>query len=530
LVRVRVKKVGLTLFFVLFCGIFGCKSPEEFKEEANEEVYSIIDSKWQAEFGGKANYKADITEKDPNVPLPQLPEDRILGLADAVAIATQFNRDYKTQKEGLYFSALDLTLVRHNFAVRWFGTIDADYVKTGDDESVSSDGELGFTKLFETGAAVSTSIAVDWTRFLTGSPRTSLGSVLSASLSQPLLRGSGRLVVTEGLTQAERNVLYQIRAFNRFRQDFVVSIVSDYYRILQLRDAVENAEKNYQRRLDSRERLEWEARAGDRAWLEVDQAQQDVLSAEDSIVQAKQNYQQALDNFKIRLGLAVSSDIELDQSELEALADMGVSDPNFSPDDAIKTALSERLDLANDFDLIDDALRKTLLAIDNLKGDLDFVASAGTPSQGKTDFTNLDFDDGTYNVGLRGDLPLDRKTERNAYVQTLINLQQQQRQYTLSEDRVILDVRQAYRELDEAAARYKIQQNSLELANSRVDSTQLLLDAGRGITRDLLEAQDALRDAENALTDALVAHAIAKLNFYKDIGLLQVRPDGMWEI
>jgi len=27
----------------------------------------------------------------------------------------------------------------------------------------------------------------------------------------------------------------------------------------------------------------------------------------------------------------------------------------------------------------------------------------------------------------------------------------------------------------------------------------------------------------------LVSHTVAKMNFFRDIGVLQVRPDGMWE-
>jgi len=42
-------------------------------------------------------------------------------------------------------------------------------------------------------------------------------SILSATVTQPLLRGSDRKVVLENLTQAERDTLYQVRFFNRFR-------------------------------------------------------------------------------------------------------------------------------------------------------------------------------------------------------------------------------------------------------------------------------------------------------------------------
>jgi outer membrane protein TolC len=93
---------------------------------------------------------------------------------------------------------------------------------------------------------------------------------------------------------------------------------------------------------------------------------------------------------------------------------------------------------------------------------------------------------------------------------------------------VKLQVRQAYRQLEEAAERYRIQRNNLELAEKRVESTTLLLEAGRLTTRDVLESQDALLEAQNNVTDALVAHSIAKLNFFQDVGILQVRPDGMW--
>ena len=56
-----------------------------------------------------------------------------------------------------------------------------------------------------------------------------------------------------------------------------------------------------------------------------------------------------------------------------------------------------------------------------------------------------------------------------------------------------------------------------------------MLEAGRLTTRDVLESQDALLEAQNNVTDALVTHSIAKLTFFSDTGILQVKPDGMWQ-
>ena len=126
-------------------------------------------------------------------------------------------------------------------------------------------------------------------------------------------------------------------------------------------------------------------------------------------------------------------------------------------------------------------------------------------------------------------MPLDRKAERNAYREALITLEQRQREYENSVDRVKFDVRQAYRQLKEAQDAYTIRKNGLDLASKRVETNKLLLDAGRVEVRIVLDSQDALVQAQNDVTAALVDYTIAKLVFFRDTGILQVRPDGMWE-
>ncbi len=526
-----VKLLCWGLCTAVILGIAGACSPEQYKAQADKEVYEIIDDKWQDEFGQKANYTISDVEPSLNDLQPEklISSLGIIDLSKAVAIATAQNREYQTQKETLYLTALDLTLARHQFARQWFGTVDAQYANDSDDEQLNTGGELGFNQLLADGAQVTTSIAIDWARFLTGDPRTSLGSVLSTTITQPLLRGSGRKIAQENLTQAERNVLYQIRSFNRYRKTFVVSIVTDYYRVLQGRNEVTNAQNNYERVAESKSRLEAEAGVGRRPRFEVDQAQQDVLKAKDGLVRAQQEYEQALDEFKIELSLETDAEVELDQNELKALEEIGLHKLEYDLDAATETALVTRLDLATSADKIDDAARKIMVAADGLGAELNLIGTAAVSSTGKTRYSRLEFHRGNYGLGLEADLPLDQKAERNAYREALITLEQQQREYDNDVATVKLDIRQAYRQLREAEERYRIQKNSLELAQKRVDSTAMFLKTGRARTRDLLESQDALLEAQNELTDALIGHTIAKLNFFRDIGVLQVRPDGMWE-
>jgi len=527
--------VGIAVIFFMASGC----SREYHKADADKEVYNIIDDKWQESFGLKVNYKvSDVPASANDVQIENaVPSSGVISLAEAVAMATAYNRTYQTQKESLYLSALSLTDERHKYARQWFGTIDGSYIsESGEEETSVSGGSeenalVGFDQLhlLGDGVLVSTGLAIDWIRFLSGDPRTSLRSVLSATVTAPILGLGAGKVAREQLTQAERNVLYDIRSFNRYRKTFVVNIVNDYYNVLRLKDAVTNAENNYKRTVESKERLEMESEAGRKSRIDVDEAEQNVLAAESRVVADKERYELSLDAFKISLSVPTDANVILDQNELNALEEMGISEIEFTLDEALETALLQRLDLYNSADSIDDALRNVHLAAEGLGPQLNITGGANVSSREESDFSNFQFNNGSYSLGFDADLPLDRKTQRNNYRRALIQLEQQQRQYEEEVDRIKLAVRGAYRRLKETADRYKIEKNSLKLAEERVEMNKVLLDAGRVETRILLLSQDALLAAQNNVTGALIDHLDAKLSFYRDVGILQVRPDGMWE-
>jgi len=185
--------------------------------------------------------------------------------------------------------------------------------------------------------------------------------------------------------------------------------------------------------------------------------------------------------------------------------------------------------LANTKDSLEDSKRKLVLAAEGLGVQLNITGSIDVDSANKTAFDRLQFQRGTYGLGFDADLPFDRKAERNAYREALITVEQRQRSLDNETENVKLDVRQAYRDLAERGETYRIQKLGLELAQRRVEEQELRLEYGLSTIRLLLEANDALVVAQNALTGALVNHTIAKMSFFRDVGILQVKPDGMWE-
>ena len=88
-------------------------------------------------------------------------------------------------------------------------------------------------------------------------------------------------------------------------------------------------------------------------------------------------------------------------------------------------------------------------------------------------------------------------------------------------------MRQALRNAKNTKASYIIQVGAEQLAQRRVESATLNLRAGRASTRDVLEAQEALVDAQNTKTSALIDFTLARLDLYLELEILRVDETGI---
>lgn len=535
----------LTALLLFALGLLtGCA--KHYQEQADKATYNIIAHKRKAALNETAPFTIEQKPQDPlaGLPLkhqpliadpaaveagfiPKEPEPTaLLSLNGALEIAVRNSRDYQAEKEDVYLTALDLTAERHAFQPTLTGLLAGAWTREKPEKTWSADTQLGVSQLLATGGTISLRITNTFLRYATHAPRPEATTALAIELAQPLWRGAGWHIAKENLTQSERDVVYSIRSFTRFHKTFAVSVVTRYYRVLQQRALIRNEWNNYQRLRQGRERSEMLARAGRLPEFEVDQAQQDELSARNRFIRSLQTYQDRLDDLKRFLALPTDARIDIDEAELTRLMNLGIIHPTVSFQDAMDYALKHRLDLLSADDAVTDAKRKVEVAANGLGPDVDLVASADIATPYATKPTRLRFDQGVYSAGLNVDLPLDRVSERNTYRQTLITLNRQQRAADDLRDAIKLQIRDAWRTVEQARESYTIQRRSLTLAERRVDSTSLLIQAGRATTRDTLEAQRALLEAQNALTSAVVDHTIARLNLWRDIGTLTIAPDG----
>lgn len=498
-----------------------------------------------------------------------------LSLLEALRVAAANNRDYQTSKESVYQAALALDLAAQGFRNTFAGSLDTlvqeDLSAGGKPVAQWASGaDASWKRQLETGAVLTGRLALDLVKLLTFDRTSSQGIFADASVTIPLLRGSGRDIVTEPMTQAQRDVVYALATLERFKQGLAVQVASEYLSVLQQQDQVANAEENYRNVVLSTRRANRLADAGRLTAIQVDQSRQSELSARDRWVAAQQSYARRLDSFKATLGLPTDCLLELERGELErlgeeaktALGGAAASGPasapasaealeanapvvlippsrrgggrlELDPNEAVGLALACRLDLRNANGAVFDAQRGVVVAADALRAGLTLTVSGqtggrrGLGSAGSPD-SSLRPDRGTYAAAALLDLPLERTAERNAYRNSLISLERAARDVQNLEDSVKLQVRSDLRNLIQARESYQIQAQAVELARRRVSSTQLFLEAGRAQMRDLLEAQEALLTAQNALSSALVNYRVAELELQRDMGVLKVNEKGIW--
>ncbi len=182
-----------------------------------------------------------------------------VNMAQAMTIGLINSRIYQFQMEQLYLAALPVTLQRFTFTPQFIAGLSPTTPTVGPSSSATTAGpglapavnpanafsyrtratglqqstlNMGAVaavgKSFDNGAKILAGFASQIVFNFTGvNPRQpAVQSFLPLQAFIPLLKGGGRAVTLEGLTLAERQLLYQVRYFAKFRQEFLITTLT----------------------------------------------------------------------------------------------------------------------------------------------------------------------------------------------------------------------------------------------------------------------------------------------------------------
>ncbi|WP_242632289.1 hypothetical protein [Rubripirellula amarantea] len=305
-----------------------------------------------------------------------LDEDGVLSLnmENSVKIALLHSPEYQQQIEQLYLSALAVSSQRFVFDTQFFGGADTFFTLAGrrrsgangrsqsafsvgpDSTSAAGNRDFSLERRFASGSQLIVGLANNIVWNVSGPNTQSASTTLDFAFLQPLLRGAGRDVVMEDLTQAERALLADVRSFERFRRSFFLNITvgrqlegqpqsvvneasgnlninvagqggfgnaNGFLGLLQSQLRIRNLEENIARQAENLLILEDsliellttipdDAGSIVRQRLLVAQTRQSLLTAQRNLVNQQASYQQSVDAFLITMGLPPYLCIRLD--------------------------------------------------------------------------------------------------------------------------------------------------------------------------------------------------------------------------
>lgn len=208
-------------------------------------------------------------------------------------------------------------------------------------------------------------------------------------------------------------------------------------------------------------------------------------------------------------------------------------------DVVMQTAVENRLDLMNSKAQVMDARRRLEVAANALRSALGLSVKATTRS---FDSQPLNFPSENFEIqsGLEFKGPLNKIAERNDYRVALVSYQQARRAYMLAEDNVKLDVRRNWRQLSVLKRNLETSRLQLRLAAKQYESAVDQASApaqttggGGGSTggvqgNNLIQALNAIITAQNSLIQNWVSFEQNRLGIYRDMGMMEIGPDGIW--
>jgi outer membrane protein TolC len=545
----KYRDVEFLLAAVLLAGLAGC-TPSQYARQADRDALRTVRQGNQRAMGRPETFGVAYNPYRPEANEPNEPKAAIivgdktiamdgnslqkLSLDECLRIASRNSRPFQLKKETLYGAALALANSRRGWdfplpAGEITGEASRTVVNHGGQTNTGNAGVAGsLTRQFVNGGIMTLGLGVDLASDLLGWKSTSVGSLVSANFTQPLLRGAWRGLAYENQYRLERDFLFTVLEYERFTQEFAVDILRRYYAVVQQRDLIENERENIVRLEETFQLTKTLVEGGLRSQVELDQADQNLMNARVRLMQDDRQYSDSLDSFKIALGLPIKARVELDYPDvLKQLNRAGPLPVPVGETEAFDVAMRSRPDVLRQAATVRDTDRDVEIAADAFLPMLNVTLGISAANAGPRDAANVRFDRHTRFASGTFRYDLDQTDNRDAYRNTMFARDQALRDWDEFVDSLRLDIRRSYRSLMLSKQTYELRLRNVEIAKRRRKLAVLQQKEGQASARDVLEAEDDLRQAQNGVTDSLVSYTTTRLQFMTTLGLLAVDEKGM---
>jgi outer membrane protein TolC len=363
---------------------------------------------------------------------------------------------------------------------------------------------------------------------------------LNFVLTQPLLKNFGWMVSRRQIVVAQNNLEVSRSQFKTVLIDMVYSVEAAYWNLVYSIENLKTLRQALQSGRDLLAKTKKEVEVGQKAPIEVLNAEATVARREADILQAEAMVKRSQDRLKTLLNLEAEPAAK-GQSILPA------DTPSFKPyqislDEALTKALARRPDLEAAKTSIDTKRINFRYAKNQLLPQLDLQlvkASPGIsgqqytydpdnpflpPTPGDTGSAGQAFRDtfkflyNNWTAGVTLTIPFGDVVGRADYAYAKLDLEQTQARLKNQEQQIYLEVSDAVLTLETAAKSVDAYRIARELAQKQLEAEMKKLAVGMSTNYFVLTYQDALASARSMELKALVDYNIAVANIAKVTG------------
>ncbi len=473
-----------------------------------------------------------------------------LTLERAKIIALENNPDIKIQKKNLEISNTDITKQKGIYDPllsfeTGYSTADIPTASTFIDSGTINEDAFniggGFSGRLPTGTNYEL-FQFDLTRTDTDSPLESLSpnyvTSLSFSIAQDLLRDFGTNVNNTQINIAKDNKNISIHELENVISETLLNVEREYWLVIASIKNLELEKKAFELAIDLERRNEIQVEVGVLPKVSLTQAKSEVAARQVDLISSENDLDKSKDALKNRLALDLYSNLNFtDEPQINKI--------NISDNEILQTAFTNRPELKQaDLEIEKNETLKSFfsnqrlpkltvegrLQLRGLGGDAnpDELVFTDTPSDISSQFDEASdafssipqFDFPTWTILGVLSFPIFNRTAKGDFIRSQAQLDKSIISYKKLKDTVELEVRDSIREVKNSNRRVDASRISVELATEVLTNEEEKFKVGLATTRDLLEAQRDLIDAQAAEINAIVDYNISLVELERAKGTI----------
>jgi len=379
---------------------------------------------------------------------------------------------------------------------------------------------IGLTQYLPIGGSVAVSTQTGFTTAETefiGSSSTDWQSSVGISLSQPLLKNSGKETMELGINLSANSLQDSLERFRSVHIDTVFAVISAYNHLYSLRKTLESrvaASNSAQSFLDE---ISKRAKPGPLQRMEIANAEYAIVQRRRDLVEAERSVRDQESSLRYLIGMDFKSEIIPIDAPVRI-------EPQETYDQALKAALEFRPDLKQLRTALKNSELQERVARHQSLPDLSLTGSggfSGTGSNFSGSFRKLgDQPSRFWSAGMFFNAPLGNTAAENDYRRSKIRTEQVKDQIKALVWRIQNEIEADLRALISARLQIQMADKSQQFATQRLEEYRKNNRLGTSTVQDVLNAENDLTSARNAHLDATESFAFYVARLWKDMGVL----------